>query len=109
MALGGEFPVRFAIAALAVWRVTHLIANEDGPGDVVFHLRRWLGQSLLGALMDCFHCLSLWIAAPAALFMSRDVIVWLFSWLGLSGAACLLERLGPSPPDGPQAPTIEGG
>jgi hypothetical protein len=47
--------------------------------------------------MDCFNCLSLWIAAPAALFVSRKPLDWLFAWLALSGAACLLERLGQEP------------
>jgi hypothetical protein len=44
--------------------------------------------------MDCFNCLSLWIAAGAALFVSRRALEWFFCWLALSGAACLLERVG---------------
>ncbi|HEX3407503.1 MAG TPA: hypothetical protein VHS81_09720 [Caulobacteraceae bacterium] len=101
MLLDDDFALRFALAALAVWRLTHLVAAEDGPADVVFRLRRWLGQSILGSLMDCFNCLSLWIAAPAALVLTRDVGLWALSWLALSGAACLLERIGGRPPDGP--------
>jgi hypothetical protein len=88
------FALRFVLAALATWRVTHLLAEEDGPGHVVFHLRRRLGDSPFGALMDCFNCLSLWIAAAAALFVSTRPLLWAMSWLALSGAACLLERLG---------------
>lgn len=42
--------------------------------------------------MDCFKCLSLWISAPAALFVTRTPLTWLFVWLALSGAACLLQR-----------------
>jgi hypothetical protein len=86
--------VRLALAVLATWRVTHLLANEDGPADVIFRLRRQLGESLIGSLMDCFNCLSLWIAAPAALFVSTGPLTWAVSWLALSGGACLLERLG---------------
>jgi hypothetical protein len=85
--------IRFVLAVLATWRVTHLLANEDGPADIIFRFRALLGQSLAGKLMDCFNCLSLWIAAPAALFVSLRRMEWLFSWLALSGAACLLERL----------------
>jgi hypothetical protein len=94
MAQPVEFAIRFALAALATWRVTHLLAAEDGPGAVVFRLRRMLGSGWLGALADCFNCLSLFVAAPAALFVSREPVVWGFAWLGLSGGACLLERLG---------------
>jgi hypothetical protein len=83
----------FVLAVLATWRVTHLLANEDGPADLIFRFRRLLGQSLAGSLMDCFNCLSLWIAAPAALFVTRGPIEWSFTWLALSGAACLLERM----------------
>ena len=88
---------RFVLAVLATWRVTHLLASEDGPADLLVQFRRLLGQSLLGTLMDCFNCLSLWIAAPAALFVSRHPIDWLVTWLALSGGACLLEQLGRDP------------
>ena len=81
----------FALAALATWRVSHLIAEEDGPWNVVARTRARAGAGQLGELMDCFYCLSLWVAAPAALTVTRgrDVPV---TWLALSGAACLLEQ-----------------
>jgi hypothetical protein len=85
--------LRFVLAVLATWRVTHLLANEDGPADLIYRFRVLLGRSLAGRLMDCFNCLSLWIAVPAALFLSRRPIEWLFTWLALSGGACLLERM----------------
>src|SRR6516162_10737917 len=74
-----------------------MLANEDGPADVIVRFRVWLGQSQAGKLMDCFNCLSLWFAAPAALFVSRRPLEWVFCWLAVSGAACLLERLGQHP------------
>jgi hypothetical protein len=103
------FWIRFVLAVLVTWRVTHLLASEDGPADVMVRLRALLGQSIFGKLMDCFNCLSLWIAAPAALFVSRRSLEWLLSWLAISGGACLLERIGqepvviqpmPQPPEG---------
>jgi hypothetical protein len=84
---------RFALAVLAAWRVTHLLAKEDGPGDIIYKFRWWLGQSFLGRLMDCFNCMSLWISAPAALFVSLRLSEWFLTWLAISGAACLLERV----------------
>jgi hypothetical protein len=83
----------FLMAVLATWRVTHLLASEDGPADAIVRFRALLGRSIFGQLMDCFHCLSLWIAAPAALFVTRKPLDWLMTWLALSGAACLLDRL----------------
>jgi hypothetical protein len=87
------FVLSFVLAVLATWRVTHLLANEDGPADLIFRFRVRLGQCWVGRLMDCFNCLSLWIAAPAALFVSRRPVEWLLTWLALSGGACLLERM----------------
>jgi hypothetical protein len=84
---------RFVLAALAVWRVTHLLASEDGPADLVFRLRARLGPGFLGKLMDCFYCLSFWVAAPFAFVVTRQLVAWLLVWIALSGAACLLERV----------------
>ena|SRR2546426_5956997 len=83
---------RFGLASLAVWRVTHLLAEEDGPADAVVWLRGRLGQGHLGELMDCFYCLSVWVAAPASLAVARRRRELPIAWLALSGAACLLER-----------------
>jgi|SRR5271165_3175704 len=92
-----EFWIRFVLGILATWRVTHLLANEDGPADLIVRLRSRLGDSLAGQMMDCFNCLSLWIAAPAAVFVARSSLEWVFAWLALSGAACLLQRFGEGP------------
>src|SRR5215470_16688358 len=95
--IGAAFWTKFVVAVLAAWRVTHLLASEDGPADLIVRLHVWLGDRWIGKLMDCFNCLSFWIAAPAALFVSRKPLHWLFTWLAVSGAACLLQRLGHEP------------
>ena len=89
--------IRFVLAVLATWRMTHLLASEDGPADLIVRFRARLGHGLAGRLMDCFNCLSLWIAAAAALFVFRKPLEWLFTWLALSGGACLLEHIGHEP------------
>lgn len=86
--------MKFVVAALATWRVTHLLVSEDGPGDVIVRVRRRLGDGVLGRAMDCFWCLSIWIAMPAALFVTSRPLEVVLTWLALSGAACLLERAG---------------
>jgi hypothetical protein len=88
---------RFALGALATWRVTHLVACEDGPGDVIVQLRARLGDSQLGRLMDCFACTSVWVAAGFARMVARDPRDVALVWPALSGAACLLERITPAP------------
>ena len=85
-------------AILATWRVTHLIVAEDGPWNAVAHLRRMAGAGVLGELMDCFYCASLWVALPFAVWLGDDWIIRGVAWLALSGGAILLERLLPAPP-----------
>jgi hypothetical protein len=43
-----DFWARFGLAVLATWRVTHLLASEDGPADLVVRFRAWLGHGLAG-------------------------------------------------------------
>ena len=89
--------LRFVLAVLATWRITHLLAREDGPADLIVRLRARLGHGVFGKLMDCFYCLSVWVAAPLAFHVSRKPVDLLLTWLALSGAACLLERVGQEP------------
>ncbi|HEY6770034.1 MAG TPA: DUF1360 domain-containing protein [Candidatus Sulfotelmatobacter sp.] len=89
--------MRFVLAVLVTWRITHLLAHEDGPANIIARIRSRLGDGLLGSLMDCFNCLSLWIAALTALSISHQGMTWVISWLAISGAACLLERMGAKP------------
>jgi len=88
---------KFILAILVTWRVTHLLASEDGPADLIVRVRARLGNSVAGKLIDCFQCLSLWIALPLAFFVSRRPLDLLLIWLALSGAACLLEHISQEP------------
>lgn len=88
---------RFVLAVLATWRVTHLLVSEDGPADLIARGRALLGHGVAGKLMDCFYCLSLWIAAPLAWAVCAAPLDRLLAWLALSGGACLLNRFGNEP------------
>ncbi|MED5620949.1 hypothetical protein [Ideonella sp. BN130291] len=81
------------IGALATWRATHLLHAETGPARVFERLRAAAGQGVIGQAIDCFYCLSLWVAAPVALLLSRDWGERALLWLGLSAAAIGLERV----------------
>ena len=80
------------LAALATWRVTHLLAEEDGPAQAVVRLRRRAGSGALGELMDCFYCLSVWVAAPFGATLAPQRRHAPLYVLAISGAACLLEQ-----------------
>jgi hypothetical protein len=81
------------LGTLAVWRITHLLQAEDGPWDIVVRLRRAVGSGFWGKLLDCFHCLSLWVALPPAWLLGHGWKERVFLWLAFSGGAILLERL----------------
>jgi len=80
----------FIICTLAVWRITHLLSQEDGPFDTVIKFRKLFGQGFFGNLLDCFYCLSIWIAVPFAILLCNDWLSGIVIGLALSGAACLL-------------------
>lgn len=80
------------LSVAAVWRVTHLLGKEDGPFDIVYLLRKKAGNSFWGSLLDCFYCLSVWVALPFGLWLGNNITEKALVWLALSGAACLLEQ-----------------
>ena len=89
----------FVVAVLGVYRVTHLLAAEDGPFALIAALRERAGRGFFGQLLDCFNCLSLWVAAPAAFSLADGWRDGAALWLALSAAAILLERATARPTD----------
>lgn len=82
----------FALGVLATWRVSHLIAREEGPWDLVLKLRAKAGSGVVGRLMDCPYCVSLWVAAPVGAWFGDTWGRRGLWWLALSAGACLVER-----------------
>ena len=83
----------FLLSVLCVWRITHLFHAEDGPWDLLARLRRLAGNGVLGRMMDCFYCLSLWVSLPVALLVPATRLERLLWWPALSAGAILLERI----------------
>ena len=81
------------IGILVVWRITHLFYGEDGPGDVFVRLRRATGEGFWGSLLDCFYCLSVWVALPLAYWLGDTWKHRLLLWPALSAGAIMLERM----------------
>ncbi len=83
----------FVLGVLSVWRLTHLLSAEDGPWDILVRLRSRAGHGVLGGLLDCFYCLSLWIAVPFALLIGSNWRQRILLWLSLSAGAILVNRI----------------
>jgi hypothetical protein len=88
---------RLIIAVLAVWRLTHLLQQEDGPFAIFERGRSMLRRISLAGLADCFYCLSLWSSLPFALWLGSGWKERGTLWLALSGGAILIHRISETP------------
>ena len=82
---------RLLLGVLCVWRITHLFQAEDGPWNVIVHIRKAAGDGFFGQLLDCFPCLSLWVAVPFAWVIGLTTLERILMWLAFSGGAILAE------------------
>jgi hypothetical protein len=80
------------VGSLAVWRITHWIQLEEGPWQALALLRRFVRARGWGGPLECFYCLSLWVAGIVAVSLGRDWAYRALLWPALSGGAILLER-----------------
>lgn len=66
--------MRFLRLALATWRLTAMLTQENGPLDIFAELRDWAGVKydnadkpyslhFWGEVLACFWCCSVWVAA----------------------------------------------
>jgi hypothetical protein len=85
-------PIAFFVGVLAVWRLTHLFYGEDGPWRIFVRLRRAVGDGFWASLLDCFYCLSLWIALPLAYLMADTWPDRALLWPALSAGAILIQQ-----------------
>lgn len=89
------------LGVLGVFRVSHLLYGEDGPWDAFVKLRQLAGEGFWGGLLDCFYCLSVWIAAPFAYLLGQGWEERLLLWPALSAGAIVIERLTSERPAAP--------
>lgn len=86
------------LLALATWRITSLIVNEDGLFSVFTRLRALASHTPLRDGIHCVWCMSVWVGAllatlyvvalPAWALMARDALVLLCA---LSALAIVLQ------------------
>jgi hypothetical protein len=82
----------FVLASLAVYRLSRMLSDEEGPFSVFTKLRglpkpeTWIGRGLA-----CIMCLSVWIALPIALWIDYQGD-WALTWLALSGVTVIIRK-----------------
>ena len=86
------------LAALAIYRVARMVAEEDGPAFVFKRLRdaHTDQHSSVALGLRCFYCISFWVALPVAallcIFGDWPIWLWPIWWLGLAGAAAKIHE-----------------
>jgi uncharacterized protein DUF1360 len=95
------------LGGLTVWRITYFLQAEDGPWDIVIRVRQFVGEGFWGKLLDCFYCLSVWVAAPIAYLLGQSWLERALLWPSLSAAAILIERVTNAGPRVQPAPFAE--
>ena len=85
-------PLTVLLASLAVYRLSRMLTDEEGPFMAFTKLRgvaktdTWIGRGL-----ECIMCLSVWVALPVALWIDWSWDWWL-TWLALSGVTVVLRK-----------------
>lgn len=87
----------FSIAALATYRLSRLIADEEGPWSVFSKIRDATPeQTNLRRGIECIMCVSVWAAIPiTAGLVAGGAIPLAFSplwWLALSSITVLIRK-----------------
>lgn len=94
------------LLALATWRLTNLLTDEQGPFDMFVHMRHKLGVrknaqnenygiTELGKLFSCIWCLSPWIGLlfSVVYYLRRGVAIAITLPLSLSALALLYQKI----------------
>ncbi len=86
--------LQFALACLAVYRLTHLITIDEGPWSLMLALRLAVGQKRWwGRGLHCPLCVSFWLSLLPALLWARTPESFVLTWLGVAGAVVVLHRM----------------
>ena len=83
---------RFLIAALATWRVSFLLAREEGPRKIFASLREKSKASFSGKLLECVKCTGMWVSIPLAFFVNGSWLELLVIWLALAGVTAVIDE-----------------
>ncbi len=92
------------ILALATWRATSLLNNEDGPGEVFAKIRSKLGvkydehskaygTNIVAEAVCCIFCLSVWFGLFwTILYPAWQLSIYLALPFALSAVAIIIEE-----------------
>ena len=98
-------PFRLILASLAVYRLSQLVALDNGPGFMSARLRGFFGRRAskesnemgvwhqLAEFINCPFCLGVWFSLiiTLAAFNVSNPVEFVLIWLGMAGVQAALE------------------
>ncbi len=86
------------LSSLAVYRLSYMIAKEEGPISIFARIRgkidskqsTWVGRGI-----NCPLCISAWLSLLPIIFIlpRMDIYTTIVLWLSIAGLSMLLERV----------------
>lgn len=97
----------YLILALATWRISSLLVNEDGPADIFVHLRALAGvrydgetfqqsaSNVVAEAFTCIWCTSVWVGLilMIAFTFAPQPTLWTATALALSAGVILIDKV----------------
>jgi hypothetical protein len=89
----------FVVLVFAVYRLSHLIAKDDGPWRFIHGIRelvlnKYGYDSWQADGIHCTLCLSIWFSIPAAFCMKpENIVIGFVYWMAIACGALIIERL----------------
>jgi hypothetical protein len=97
----------FLTLILATWRVSHLLAHEDGPFEFISTFRYWAGvryaegppyeaygRNVFSTMLLCMWCNSFWVGLIYTILYSLWHPLWFLALpFALSATAIILEEI----------------
>lgn len=91
-----------AISILATWRLSNLLVNEQGPGELLGLFRdrigvaydeqsRAYGKNVLASALTCIWCTSVWVGWGVALVTAPGQ--WFLNGLAYSAGAIVIDKV----------------
>jgi len=82
-----------ACLPLACWRFSVMLVRETGPFEVFEWIRHKTRNTMLGDLLSCVHCTSIWVSAGLLVAIHSEAGQWVVIWLALSAVTILYEKV----------------
>lgn len=97
----------YLILALATWRISNLLVNEDGPGDIFTRLRALVGvryddvtfqpsaSNDVAEAFTCIWCMSVWVGLILMIAWSLwpQPALWIATVFALSAGVIIVDRI----------------